>query len=99
MNVHVLLPGLAAPSWRFGGRLIAETFAALLDRHVPARVVTYRDREEGAPFLDDVLPAAAPEDLFVVTWGPHVQELLERLSGRRVVYYAQSTGWELRLPE
>lgn len=98
MKVHVLLPGVTAASWRFGGRLIAETFAALLDRHVPTRVVTYRDREEGFPFLDDVLPDAGPADLFVVTWGPHVQGLLERLRGRRVVYYAQSTGWELRLP-
>lgn len=99
MNVHVLLPGLTAPSWRFGGRLIAETFTDLLNRHVPARVVTYRDREEGTPFLDDVLPAADPADLFVATWGPHVQGLLDRLAGRRVVYYAQSTGWDLRLPE
>lgn len=98
MNVHVLLPGLTAPSWRFGGRLIAETFADLLNRHVPARVVTYRDREEETPFLDDVLTATDPADLFVVTWGPHVQGLLERLAGRRVVYYAQSTGWDLRLP-
>jgi hypothetical protein len=98
VSVHVLLPGTTAASWRFGGRLIAETFAALLDRHTPARVVTYHDREEGIPFLDDVLPAAGPADLFVVTWGPHVQELLERLAGRRVVYYAQSTGWKLSLP-
>lgn len=99
MNVHVLLPGLTAASWRFGGRLIAETFADLLNRHVPARVVTYLDREEGTPFLDDVLSAAGPADLFVATWGPHVQGLLERLAGRRVAYYAQSTGWDLLLPE
>lgn len=99
MNVHVLLPGITAASWRFGGRLIAETFAELLERHVPTRVITYRDREEGFAFLDDILPAAGPADLFVVTWGPHVQSLLERLAGRRVIYYAQSTGWQLRLPE
>lgn len=100
-TVYVLLPGIQAPAWRFGGRLIAETFAALLDRHVPARVVTYRDREPGVPFLADLLASAAldPSDLFVVTWGPHVQGLLQTLAGRRVVYYAQSTGWDLRLPE
>ncbi|HEX3127368.1 MAG TPA: glycosyltransferase [Thermoanaerobaculia bacterium] len=97
--VHVLLPGISAPAWRFGGRLIAETFAGLLDRHVPTRVVTYRDREEGVPFLADVLAEVDPADLFVVTWGPHVQGLLQTLEGRRVVYYAQSTGWDLRLPE
>lgn len=99
--VHVLLPGISAPAWRFGGRLIAETFAGLLGRHVPTRVVTYRDREEGVPFLEDVLAdgSVEPSDLFVVTWGPHVQGLLQILDGRRVVYYAQSTGWDLRLPE
>lgn len=98
--VHVLLPGLSAPAWRFGGRLIAETFAALLDRHVPTRVVTYREREKGVPFLNDLLSGGAtgPSDVFVVTWGPHVQGLLQTLSGRRVVYYAQSTGWDLQLP-
>lgn len=99
---HLLLPGISAPAWRFGGRLIAETFAALLDRRVPTRILTYRDREEGVPFLEDVLQAedgAGRDDLFVVTWGPHVEELIERLAGRRVVYYAQSTGWKLRLPE
>jgi hypothetical protein len=98
-TVHVLLPGLTAPAWRFGGRLIAETFAALLDVHVPARIVTYRDREEETPFLEDVLASADPSDLFVATWGPHVQGLIQVLAGRRVVYYAQSTGWDLRLPE
>jgi len=35
----------------------------------------------------------------VVTWGPHVQGLVERLAGRRVVYYAQSTGWKMALPD
>lgn len=99
MSVFVLLPGLTAPSWRCGGRLIAETFAALLRRHLPTRVVTYRDREEGVPFLDEVLRSAGPVDLFVVTWGPHIQGLLQTMTGRRVVYYAQSTGWDLRLPE
>jgi hypothetical protein len=100
-TVHVLLPGLSAPAWRFGGRLIAETFAELLGRHLPARIVTYRDREPGVPFLEDLLVGgeAGPEDLFVATWGPHVQGLLQTLAGRRVVYYAQSTGWDLRLPE
>lgn len=100
-TVYVLLPGLSAPAWRFGGRLIAETFATLLARHRPARIVTYRDREPGVPFLEDLLASGecGPADLFVATWGPHVQGLLQILDGRRVVYYAQSTGWDLRLPE
>ncbi len=101
-TINVLLPGLTAPAWRFGGRLIAETFADLLGRHkagVSTRIVTYRDREDGVPFLADLLPGSDPGELFVATWGPHVQGLLQTLAGRRVVYYAQSTGWDLRLPE
>ncbi len=97
-RVHVVLPGLTAPQWRCGGLLIAHKLAELLAAHVPTGIVTSADREPGVPYLDDVLPGAGREDVFVVTWGPHVQELLSRLDGRRIVYYAQSTGWGSRLP-
>lgn len=96
--VHVVLPGLTG-RWMSGGLLIARRCAELLDQHVPTDVVLSHDAEHGYSTLDESLAAAAAEDVFVVTWGPHVQELVERLAGRRVVYYAQSGGWGLRPPD
>src|SRR5690606_29776500 len=97
-KVHVVLPGISDKRWLCGGLLIARRLADLLAQHIDTDVVTSADREEGLPFLDDVLRSALQEDLFLITWGPHVMELMTRLAGRRVVYYAQSTGWGSRLP-
>ena len=96
---YVVLPGLSSGRWQSGGLLIARKLAGLLETHVDCQVVTSHDREDGVLFLDDLLTDRPdPASVFLVTWGPHVHGLLERLEGRRVVYYAQSTGWEDRLP-
>jgi hypothetical protein len=96
--VHVVLPGLEG-RWTSGGLMIARRAAELLDRHVPTDVVLSHDTVPGVPTLDDAMATAGDGDVFVVTWGPHVRELVDRLAGRRVVYYAQSGGWGLRLPD
>ena len=96
--VHVALPGLGG-RWSSGGLLIARRMAELLDRHVPTDITLYRDPEPGVATLEESMATAAPDDLFVVTWGPHVNDLVDLLAGRRVVYYAQSGGWGARLPE
>lgn len=96
--VHVVVPGITG-GWTSGGLLIALRFAELLDQHVPTDVVLSHDEEPGYPTLDQAMAEAGPDDVFVVTWGPHVQRLVERLAGRRVLYYAQSGGWGVRVPE
>ena len=70
---------------------------------LPVELVTYRHREAGYPFLDDLLrqqPAtlAADSPLWLVSWGFHVPRLLRRLRGRAVAYHAHSTGYGFRLP-
>lgn len=97
-GVHVVVPGLGG-RWTSGGLMIARRAAELLDRHVPTDVVLSHDREPGCPTLEESLASAADDDVFVVTWGPHVAGLIDRLAGRRVVYYAQSGGWGLHLPD
>jgi hypothetical protein len=97
-RVHVVLPGLTARQWICGGLLIARRLAELLAAHIETQVVTSADREDGVPFLDDVLTQASERDLFLITWGPHVTDLLARLHGRQVAYYAQSTGWGSVVP-
>jgi hypothetical protein len=97
-RIHVVLPGLTARRWLNGGFLIAGRLATLLDAHVPTDVITSVDREEGVPFLDDILATPDAGDVFLITWGPHVRDLLAKLADRRVVYYAQSTGWGSTVP-
>lgn len=97
-RVVVLLPGLSASAWQKGGALIARKLAHLLEEHVTAEVVTYVDREDGVAFLDDELAASDDSTLYLVTWGPHINDLVPRLGSRRYVYYAQSPGWGIELP-
>lgn len=96
-RLWVCVPGVAGRAWRSGGLLIALRAAELLAEHVPTTVVTTHDDEPPHPDLAAALAEAGPADVFVVTWGPHVQDLLGRLAGRRVVYYAQSEGWDIEL--
>ena len=65
-----------------------------------AEVVTYRQREEGHPFLADLLkrePAPGPA-LWIVSWGFDVPWLLRRLRGRPAAYHAHSSGYGFDLP-
>lgn len=96
--VHVVVPGIGG-GWTSGGLLIALRFAELLDQHVPTDVVVSHAEEPGHATLDEAMAAAGPDDVFVVTWGPHVQQLVDRLAGRRILYYAQSGGWGVRVPD
>jgi glycosyltransferase involved in cell wall biosynthesis len=96
-HLWVCVPGVAGERWRSGGLLIALRAAELLGEHLPTTVVTTHDEEAGHPTLEAALDLAAPTDVFLITWGPHVTDLLARLEGRRVVYYAQSEGWGLHL--
>ena len=97
-QIYVLLPGLQSRAWQSGGLLIARKAAALLANHLPTQVVTYRDREPDLPYLADILPTLDPGALLIATWGPHINELTAQLAGRRLVYYAQSSGWPIQLP-
>lgn len=97
-RVKVLLPGLMASAWQKGGALIARKLADLLQQHVQTEIVTYEDREDGVAFLEDEPSTVDDSTLYLVTWGPHVNDLVQRLGSRRFVYYAQSPGWGIELP-
>jgi FkbM family methyltransferase len=98
MNIVFLLPGTTR-TWHSGGLIVALKLAQFLSRLRPLEIVTYEDREPDHPFLTDTYLAAAPPDtLWLITFGPHVSRLFERLDGRRVVYYAQSAGWSIDMP-
>lgn len=64
-----------------------------------AEAVTYEVQEAHTRFLDVVLEQDdTSECIFLVHWGPHVIELLNRLDGKNVVYVSYSTGYGFRIP-
>ena len=69
----------------------------------PVELVTYRQREEGRPFLADLLraeplPGGAGGALWIASWGFDVPWLLRQLRGRACAYHAHSSGYGFSLP-
>ena len=98
-SIRVLVPGTGT-RFRCGGLSVALQTARLLSTIRSTEIVTYQQRQEDHPFLDDLLQVAAAEDcsLWLVSWGFHVPRLLHRLKGRSVIYQAHSTGYGFDLP-
>ncbi|MCX7592492.1 MAG: glycosyltransferase [Fischerella sp.] len=64
-----------------------------------ADVVTYRQREEGKLFIDDVIQQKNLDDvIFVISWGFDVARLVAKLKQYNVVYHAHSAGYRFKLP-
>ncbi|MBE9066588.1 glycosyltransferase [Leptolyngbya cf. ectocarpi LEGE 11479] len=97
-KLYFLLPG-TTKSFYCGG-LFAELNTLKLAQQVcEAEVVTYRQREENHPFIDDVLQQGdLNRYIFVVSWGFDVPKYLHRLSHAHVVYHAHSSGYGFSVP-
>ena len=81
------------------GGLWAELKTLNLAKQVcSAEVVTYRQREEGTLFLDDLLHEQSDNIIFVVSWGFDVAKLAVKLKSYNIVYHAHSGGYGFRLP-
>jgi len=64
-----------------------------------AEVVTYRQRETGKLFLDDLLKEKNLSDvIFVISWGFDIAKLVTKLKSYNVVYHAHSAGYNFKLP-
>ena len=101
-TVRFLVPATTG-RFRCGGLLVELQTARLISRIASVQVVTYRQREEEHPFLDDLLSLegrAHPVDgaLWIVSWGFDVPKLLRRLRGHAVAYHAHSSGYGFGLP-
>ena len=98
-SIRVLVPGTGT-RFRCGGLSVALQTARLLSTLRPTEVVTYRERSDGHPYLDDVLRAeqSPGRSLWIVSWGFDVPRSLSRLRGRPVVYQAHSSGYGFALP-
>lgn len=97
-KLYFLVPGT-------GGKFVCGgLFAELKTLHLAqqvcqAEVVTYRQREAGVLFLDDLLLTQQLNDvIFVVSWGFDVAPLVAKLKPYNVVYHAHSSGYGFKLP-
>ena len=82
-----------------GGHLAQVRLLETARRLAPAHAVVYESRDVSVPFLDDVLQQAdAASSIFMIHWGPHVPDLIDRLGDRNVVYLSYSTGYGFNVP-
>ena len=97
--IRVLVPG-TSQGFRCGGLSVELQTARLLSSLCQTELVTYRERHQDHPFLDDLLNGESPQRqvLWIVSWGFDVPALVRRLRGHRVAYHAHSSGYGFTLP-
>jgi hypothetical protein len=89
-----LQPSMTDPRYVCGGWQIFNRARDLASRLRETELLTYRHREEGWRYLDDVPAVELAEGIVWVYWGAHVRELAERLQEhRQVVLYAMNDDY------
>jgi hypothetical protein len=101
-RLYFLLPG-TTNKFACGGLWAELKTLELVKQVCPAEVVTYRQREEGYLWLDDLLSSddtfrALDDAIFVMCWGFDVVKLAPKLKRLNAVYHAHSAGYGFNLP-
>ena len=75
--IRVLVPG-TSQRFRCGGLSVELQTARLLSSLCSVEVVTYRERHQDHPFLDDLLSGESPrrQVLWIASWGFDVPALI-----------------------
>ncbi|MFN6515597.1 MAG: glycosyltransferase [Nostoc sp. CreGUA01] len=97
-KLYFLLPGTDG-KFACGGLWAELKTVNLVQQVCSADVVTYRQREKGKLFIDDLLKEKNLNDvIFVINWGFDVAQLVPKLKQYNVVYHAHSAGYPFTLP-
>ena len=97
-KLYFLLPGTGG-KFACGGLWAELKTLFLTQQFCAAEVVTYRQREPYALFLDDVLQNSNLQDvIFVMSWGFDVAKLATKLKSYNAIYHAHSAGYGFNLP-
>lgn len=97
-SLYFLVPGTTR-KFACGGLFAELKTLALAKQICEAAVVTYRQREDGVLFLDNLLQSGKLEQsIFVISWGFDVPKLAQRLRQQHVVYHAHSANYGFSLP-
>ena len=82
-----------------GGHLAQLRLLEVARRLAPAKAITYESRDSDVLFLDDILQQVdVGNSIFLIHWGPHIPDLIRRLTGRNVAYLSYSTGYGFEVP-
>ncbi len=96
-----MLPGTDG-NFACGGLWAELKTVNLVREFCSAQVVTYRQKESGKLFLDDLLQEQILNNLddviFVISWGFDVTKLAVKLQKYHVIYHAHSAGYKMNLP-
>ncbi len=97
-KLYFLVPGTDG-KFACGGLWAELKTLNLAQQICSADVVTYRQREKGTLFIDDLLKEKNLDDvIFVISWGFDIPKLAAKLKPYHVVYHAHSAGYRFRLP-
>ncbi|MBD2209090.1 glycosyltransferase [Nostoc linckia FACHB-104] len=96
-KLYFLLPGTDG-KFACGGLWAELKTVNLVQQICSAEVVTYRQRETGKLFIDDLLKEKDLDNvIFVVSWGFDITKLVIKLKPYNVVYHAHSAGYNFQL--
>lgn len=97
-KLYFLVPGTDG-KFACGGLWAELKTVSLAQQICSAEVVTYRQREKGQIFLDDLLKENNLNDvIFVISWGFDIAKLAPKLKKYNVVYHAHTAGYNFNLP-
>ncbi|MBH8566626.1 glycosyltransferase [Nostoc sp. CENA67] len=97
-KLYFLLPGTDG-KFACGGLWAELKTMHLAQQICSADVVTYRQRETGKLFIDDLLQKDNLDDvILVISWGFDIAKLVTKLKSYNVVYHAHSAGYKFQLP-
>ena len=100
-KLYFLLPG-TTDKFACGGLWAELKTLKLAQQICSAEVVTYRQREQGILWLDDLLSSddnfrALEDVIFVISWGFDVAKLAPKLKAFNAIYHAHSAGYGFNL--
>lgn len=101
MKLFFIVPGLSE-KYRSGGLIVLQDLAKLFGA-LPGVECRFVTTHENNGTLSPLSPAiAAVPAFFIVSWGPLVSEHIKLIRSHnpnaRIIYYAQSFGWGVKLP-
>jgi glycosyltransferase involved in cell wall biosynthesis len=96
-KLYFLLPG-TTDKFACGGLWAELKTLQLVQQICHGEVVTYRQREAGKLFLDDLMTEELNDVIFVMSWGFDVAKLAQKLKKYHVIYHSHSAGYGFKLP-
>lgn len=97
-KLYFLVPGTDS-KFACGGLWAELKTVKVAQQICSADVVTYRQREQGKLFIDDLLQQQNLDDvILIISWGFDIPQLVAKLQSYNLVYHAHSAGYKFQLP-